>query len=192
MVVATSGGKAVDAALEILKEGGSAMDAALATSLCEIVQVGGSYVSFGGIMMLLYYDAQNGQVHYLDSQYNVPLQEKNAGTIPKSGGRTALVPGFMAGVQAGHDRFGKLPFPRIFAPAIAMAEEGEVVTPVMEWWIDYRKSVLGRFPETKKIFSRPDGKFYVTGDLFRQPELARTLKNVAAHGLLHVRRRMGP
>jgi gamma-glutamyltranspeptidase / glutathione hydrolase len=181
MIVATTGGKAAEAALDILKEGGSAMDAALATALCEVVHAGGSYVSFGGIMMLLYYDAESGQVHYLDAQYNVPLQEK-AGSIPKTGGRTALVPGFMAGVQAGHDRFGKLPFPRIFAPAIAMAEEGEVVTSVMEWWINEKKSVLSRLPETKKVFTRPDGKFYVVGDLFRQPELARTLKNVAAQG----------
>jgi len=78
MVAATTGGKAADAALEILKEGGSAVDAALAAALCEIVHAGGSYVSFGGIMMLLYYDAESGRVHYLDGQYNVPLHEKNA------------------------------------------------------------------------------------------------------------------
>src|SRR6185503_20510682 len=119
--------------------------------LCEVVHAGGSYVSFGGIMMVLYYDAQTGKVHYLDAQYNVPLQEKNAKSIPKKGGRTALVPGFMAGVQAAHDRFGKLPFQRVFAPAIAMAENGEVVSPVMAWWIDHKKSVLSRLPETKRI-----------------------------------------
>jgi gamma-glutamyltranspeptidase / glutathione hydrolase len=182
MVAATTGGRAVEAALEILREGGSAMDAALATALCEVVHAGGSYVSFGGIMIVLYYDAESGKVHYLDAQYNVPLQEKNAKSIPKKGGRTALVPGFMAGVQAAHDRFGKLPFQRVFAPAIAMAENGEVVSPVMAWWIDHKKSVLSRLPETKRIFARPDGKFYVAGDLFRQPELAVTLKKVATLG----------
>jgi len=186
MIAATTGGRAVEAGLEILKEGGSALDAALATALCEIVHAGGSYVSFGGVMMLLYYDAESGQVHYLDAQYNVPLQEKNAGSIPKKGGRTALVPGFFAGVQAAHDRFGKVPLKRIFEPSIAMAEKGEVVSPVMAWWIDHKKSVLSRLPETKKIFTRPDGKFYVEGDLFRQPELATTLKKVATLGASHI------
>jgi gamma-glutamyltranspeptidase / glutathione hydrolase len=186
MVVATTAGKAVEAALDVLKEGGSAMDAALATALCEIVHAGGSYVSFGGVMMLLYYDAETGQVQYLDAQYNVPLQEKEAASLPKTGGRTALVPGFMAGVQAGHDRFGKLPFARIFAPAIALAEHGQITSPVMEWWIGLKKSVLSKHPETKRIFTRSDGKFLVTGDLFRQPDLARTLKNVAAQGAAYM------
>jgi gamma-glutamyltranspeptidase/glutathione hydrolase len=186
MIAATTGGRAVEAGLEILKEGGSAVDAALATALCEVVHVGGSYVSFGGIMMLLYYDAETGQVHYLDAQYNTPLEEKDARSIPKTGGRTALVPGFLAGVQAAHDRFGKVPFQRIFEPAIALAEKGEVVSPVMAWWINYKKSVLSRLPETKRIFTRPDGRFYAEGELFRQTELAATLKKVAALGAAHI------
>jgi gamma-glutamyltranspeptidase/glutathione hydrolase len=186
MIAATTGGRAVEAGLEILKEDGSAVDAALATALCEVVHAGGSYVSFGGIMMLLYYDAETGQVHYLDAQYNTPLEEKDARSIPKTGGRTALVPGFLAGVQAAHDRFGKVPFSRIFEPAIAMAEKGEVVSPVMAWWISHKKYVLSRLPETKRIFTRPDGKFYAEGDLFRQPELAATLKKVAALGAAHI------
>jgi gamma-glutamyltranspeptidase/glutathione hydrolase len=88
----------------------------------------------------------------------------------------------MAGVQAAHDRFGKLPFQRLFDQAIALAEHGEIVSPVMEWWIDSKQPVLGRFPATKKIFTRSDGKFYSKGDLFRQPELAETLRKVAAQG----------
>src|SRR4029077_2816988 len=122
MIAATTGGKAVEVGIQILKEGGSAADAAMATALCEVVHVGGSYVSFAGIMMMMYYDAASGKVYYLDAQYNTPLEEKDASSIPHKGGRTALVPGFMAGVQAAHDRFGKLPLQRIFEPAIAMAE----------------------------------------------------------------------
>ena len=56
----------------------------------------------------------------------------------------------------------------------------------MEWWINSKKSVLSRYPETKKIFSRPDGKFLVKGELFRQPELAETLKKVAAQGAAYM------
>src|SRR5262249_20559237 len=150
--------------------------------LCEIVHVGGSYVSFAGPMMLVYFDSQSGKVHYLDAEYATPLQEKDPRSIPSRGGGTALVPGFMGGVQAAHDRFGKLPLKRLFEPAIAMADKCEIVSPVMEWWIDSKKSVLSRYPETKRIFANPSGKFLVTGDLFRQPQLAETLRKVAAHG----------
>jgi gamma-glutamyltranspeptidase/glutathione hydrolase len=133
-------------------------------------------------MMMVYYDAESGKVHYLDGEYATPLHEKAPLSIPGRGGRTALVPGFMAGIQAAHARFGKLPFKRLFEPAITTADLGQVVEPVMEWWINSKKSVLSRYPETKTIFTRPDGKFLVKGDLFRQPALAETLRNVAAQG----------
>jgi hypothetical protein len=151
MIAATTGGKALAAGLRILKEGGTAADAAMATALCEIVHAGGSYVSFAGPMLILYYEASSGKVYYLDAQYATPLEEKNPRSIPAKGGRTALVPGFMAGAQALHERFGKLPFNRLFDAAIAMAEQGEIVSPVMEWWINNKKSVLSRYPETKRF-----------------------------------------
>ncbi|HKQ39863.1 MAG TPA: gamma-glutamyltransferase [Verrucomicrobiae bacterium] len=182
MIAATTGGKAVEAGLAILKEGGSAVDAAMAISLCEIVHAAGSYVSFAGPMMLMYYEASSGRVHYLDAQYNTPLKEDRPRSMPRTGGRTALVPGFMAGVQAAHERFGKVPFKRLFDVAIAMAENGETVSPVMEWWISDKKSVLSHHPETKKIFTKQSGDWYAKGDLFRQPALAATLKHVAGEG----------
>ena len=157
MIAATTGGRAIQAGLEILKEGGSAADAAMTTALCEVVHAAGSYVSFAGPMMMVYYEAASGKAFYMDTEYAVPLNETEPGSIPSKGGRTALVPGFMAGVQAAHDRFGKLAFSRLFEPAISMAADGEKVGAVMEWWIDSKKGVLGRYPETKKIFTRSDG-----------------------------------
>jgi gamma-glutamyltranspeptidase/glutathione hydrolase len=186
MIAATTGGRAIEAGLEVLKDGGSAADAAMTTALCEVVHAAGSYVSFAGPMMMVYYDAATGKAYYMDAEYAVPLNETNTSSIPSTGGRTALVPGFMAGVQAAHDRFGKLPLKRLFEPAIAMAADGEKVGPVMEWWIDSKKGVLSRYPETKKIFTRSDGGYYRTGDLFRQPELAETLRKVAAQGAAYI------
>lgn len=182
MIAATTGGKAVEAGLAILKEGGSAVDAAMAIALCEVVHAGGSYVSFAGPLMMMYYEASSGQIYYLDAQFNTPLKEDKPRSMPRKGGRTALVPGFMAGVQAAHQRFGKVPFTRLFDHAIAMAENGQTVTPAMEWLINEKKSVLSRHPETKRVFTKSDGKFYVKGDLFRQPELATTLKGVQREG----------
>ena len=94
------------------------------------------------------FDAASGKVDFLDAQFRIPLAETDPRSIPKTGGRTALVPGFMAGVQAAHERFGKVPFARLFEPAIALAERGETVSPVMEWWIHSKRSVLSRLPET--------------------------------------------
>ncbi|HTL55667.1 MAG TPA: gamma-glutamyltransferase [Candidatus Limnocylindrales bacterium] len=186
LIAATTAGKALEAGLAVLKEGGSPADAAIATALCEIVQVGGSYVSFAGPMMMIYYDAATRKVYYLDAEYAMPLEEKEPRSIPGKGGRTALVPGFMAGVQVAHDRFGRIPFERLFAPAIELARNGEKVSEVLEGWIETRKGVLSRYPDTKKLFTRPSGKFLIKGDWFRQPELAETLQHVASEGAAYM------
>ena len=102
---------------------------------------------------------------------------------PNPSGRTALVPGYMAGVEAAHRRFGKLPFKSIFAPAIDIAEKGFKLEPAMDVMIYTRKDILSRLPETKQIFLRgEDGNFYRAGDVFRQPELAATLRAVSEQG----------
>jgi gamma-glutamyltranspeptidase/glutathione hydrolase len=72
----------------------------------------------------------------------------------------------MAGVQVASDRFGKLPMARIVAPAIAPAQDGFEVDPQLAWSIAYRRGVLGRLPETKRIFTRGDGAPYGRGDRF--------------------------
>jgi gamma-glutamyltranspeptidase/glutathione hydrolase len=136
-------------------------------------------------MTAVYYDAASNNVYTLNAAYNTVKDETDPWTIPSIGehsGRTALVPGFMAGVQALHDRFGKAPFSKVFAPAIWIAEHGVPFNRVFEDWLSRSKTVVTRLPETKQIFTKPDGQFYKTGELFRQPALAETLKKVAAQG----------
>jgi gamma-glutamyltranspeptidase / glutathione hydrolase len=185
MIVGTTGPQAVKAGLETLKQGGSAADAAMATSLAQVVECGGSYVSHAGILTMVYYEAATGKVHYLNACYNTPREEKDPLSIPSKGkpsGRTALVPGYMAGVQAAHDRFGKLPRKAVFAPAVEMADQGMKVSPLLARFLQGRKSVLSRLPETKGIFTKPDGSFYREGEHFKQPALAKTLRRVADDG----------
>jgi gamma-glutamyltranspeptidase/glutathione hydrolase len=187
IIVATTGGYAVDAGLKILREGGNASDAALTTALAETVHASGSYVSFAGVMVALYYDASAGEVYSMNAGYNVPLEENDPLSIPPTGGRTVLVPGFMAGVEALHGRFGKMPWSRLIEPSITLAEHGEPLSGFLALQIDFNKATLNRFPETKKVFTREDGKFYAIrwfggADLFRQPALAQTLKQVSANG----------
>ncbi len=185
VVVGTTGPIAVHAGLETLKKGGSAADAALATALAQVVECGGSYVSHAGILSMVYYEADSGKVHYLNAGFNTPLEEKDPLTIPGGGkpsGRTALVPGFMAGVQAAHDRFGKLPRQEVFAPAIQMADQGVRMSTLLAGMLHERKAVLSRLPETRRIFTKTGDTFYAEGEHFRQVELATTLRHVADQG----------
>jgi gamma-glutamyltranspeptidase / glutathione hydrolase len=178
VVVTHMCGFAVRAGVEALRQGGSAADAALTTALAQIALAAGSFISYAGTMNLVYYEAATGKVSALDAGYNVPMMETEPHSIPSQptpGGRTALVPGFMAGLEAAHRRFGKLPFGCLFEPAIYLAEEG-FEAGLLARWIEFRKEVLGRLAETRSVFSKANGEFYQKGDRFRQPELAKTLR----------------
>src|SRR5437016_5335510 len=101
-VVGTWGAPAVDAAQRALSEGGSAADAALVAALAQIVLCAGCWTSFAGIMAMMYYEARSGRVWSMNGGYNAVREEDDPRSIPGPGtpsGRTALVPGFMAGVQ---------------------------------------------------------------------------------------------
>ncbi len=136
------------------------------------------------------YNTATGKVHSLNAGYNVPRKETNPVSIPRfePSGRSALVPGFMAGVQAAHSRFGRLPFEALFDPAISFAEEGYRVSSVLAGRIATNRSILTRLPEARRVFTKEDGRLYVGGDWFRQPELAGTLHAVATEGADHMYR----
>ena len=175
--------------IDMLHRGGSAVDAALSSALHYIVEDLGTIVSFAGIFMLVYYEASTGRVYSLNACFKTPLQETQPLTIPTTGfpnARAVMVPGFMAGVQTAHDRFGKVPFAELFTPAIELAENG---FPLPQWRVQYiynHWSMLGVLPETRNIFlKRRYGLFrgvYEPGDTFTQAELAETLRQVASQG----------
>jgi len=196
MICGTSESKAIYAGLDVLKQGGSAVDAALTTALAQIVLDGGAPISFAGIMDMVYYEASTGKVYSMGASYNTLQEEKDPLSIPKTSssideiksptpipkGRTVLVPGFMAGVEAAHKRFGKIHFESIFQPAIDLAETGVPWSSALDNWFNMRRNILSRLKETKAIFIKENGDFYKFGDLFKQPELAKTLKRVSKDG----------
>ncbi len=199
MVTGTTGAFAVRAGREALRQGGSAVDAAITTALAQIALAGGSWVSYAGFFSLIYYDAATKSVHTLNAGFNTVAAETDPLTIPAClgpagmvayppSGRTALVPGFFAGVQAAHDRFGRLPFAKLFAPAIYLADSGFTVGGVLSGGLAYRKDVLQRLPATRAVFRKADGTPYRPGDRFRQPALAATLRQVAERGADYIYR----
>ncbi len=184
LVAATTTSLAVRAGLEALKQGGTAIDAAITHALAEIVLMAGCCVSHAGRTTLIYYEAATGQVHAMNGGFNTVRGETDPLSIPAStpSGRTALVPGFMAGMEAAHARFGRLPFDALFAPAIYFAEQGFVLDQVIASMIRGRHDVLTRLPEARAVFTKANGELYQAGDEFKQPALAVTLKRVAATG----------
>lgn len=196
VIAGTTSASAERAGLEALRQGGSAADAVLATSLAQISLAMGSWVSYAGLLTMVYYDAASGRFTSLNAGFNTVLGEDDPRSIPAQvdplsprpdaeihpSGRTALVPGYMSGVEAAHKRFGKLAFKDLFAPAIYYAENGFEIDPFHARLIKLRQKVLSRLPETKTIFTKPDGGWISKGDVFRQPALAATLRKIADRG----------
>lgn len=186
-------GMAQRAGLEALKLGGSSADAAMVTALAQTTLGGGAVVSHFGIMSVIHYDAGTGKVYYMNANWNTIKGDDDPTTMPSGNfaqsifegeptGRSALVGGFMKGVEAMNQRFGKLPFERLFEPSIELAEQGIEWTPALEAYVDLRRKTLSRLPESKAVFSNENGEWLEVGDVFYQKALANTLRKVAKQG----------
>jgi gamma-glutamyltranspeptidase / glutathione hydrolase len=184
IVVASTGAFATLAGQQALTVGGSAVDAALSTAFAQIGQCLGSWVSYAGIVSLIHYQAATGKIDTLSAGFRTCAAETDPASIPRPptpSGRTALVPGFVAGAFAAHYRFGRLPWSSLWSPAIYLAEYGVPITAAFEKMFDARSDALSRTAEARAAFTA-DGHFPRSGDLFRQPALAATLQAIAQQG----------
>jgi gamma-glutamyltranspeptidase / glutathione hydrolase len=197
MVSATASPIAVHAGVQMLRAGGTAADAAVATALTQITTMLGANVSFAGVAQLLYYDAKTRTVYAMDAGWNGWRGEASPETIPATdlslitgtggavsgaAGRKTLVPGFMAGMAAMHDRFGRLPFRQLFAQSIWYARHGVPVTPLLATYFSLAAKDLERTPDGRR-FAMPDGiHLSKSGDRHGSPELASLLERIASRG----------
>lgn len=192
IVAATLSPVAVLAGIESLKQGGTAADAAAAIALTQVTTALGSYVSYAGILQLVYYDSHTRKLYSLDAGWNSYLAETAPATIPASDatagaqGRKTLVPGFMAGIEAMHKRFGRLSFESLFQPAIWYAENGVTVSPLLASYFASREKYLARTPEGLNFMHQAGGHVPKAGDHFIQTDLADTLRSVARHGAAYM------
>lgn len=190
MIASTRGGAPMEAGLATLRAGANAADAALSMALAQVVHSAGAWVTCAGIFTLVYFDARTRQVYSLDAGFDTVRDERDPMTIPKLTfgaeavakdiGRTVLVPGFMAGVEAAHRRFGSIPFERLFDAAIDIAERGMVIDAALAR--NLARTLFTRLPESRAFARKADGSLYQAGDVFRQPALASTLRAVARKG----------
>jgi gamma-glutamyltranspeptidase/glutathione hydrolase len=187
LVAATLSPIANQAGIETLKQGGTAADAAIAVALTQVALAAGSYSSYAGTLQLLYYEAKTAKVHSLNAPWRTYRGETDPKTIPNAQaldaeqGRKTLVPGFMAGIEAMHRRFGALHFGDLFAPAIWYCENGFTVSPLLAGFFASREKVLARTPEGKAFLHAGD-RVPIAGDRFVQRDVANLLRSVAKDG----------
>ncbi len=177
---------ASQAGLEVLKAGGNAVDAAVATGFAlAVVHPQAGNLGGGGFMLLRLAD---GTSHFLDYREKAPAVARKGMYLDSKGNvienaslvgyKAAAVPGSVAGMAYAQKKWGKLPLARVMAPAIHLAKDGFALT--QKESDDWRNDGLAKFPASRRIFQR-DGKYYEAGEIFKQPELARTLERIAAN-----------
>ena len=177
---------ATDAGVEVMEQGGNAIDAAVATGVAlAVVHPQAGNIGGGGFMLIRLAD---GKLHFLDYREKAPAAatvdmywDKQGNVVPglsTTGYKAIGVPGSVAGMAMAEKKWGKLGLPKVMAPAIRLAREGFALP--WEYAVDFHNKHLGEFPESKRIFQR-DGNFYEAGAVFKQPELARTLETIAAN-----------
>lgn len=189
LVASTSSPFAVHAGLETLKRGGNAIDAALAVALTQVADHLGGATSYAGQLSLIHYEAATGIAHRLNAGYATVLGEGDPMSIPGYGtpsGRAVMVPGFMAGIEAASERFGRVPFGELFAPAIHLAEEGLPISGARAAMMRQREHVLTRLESGRELFLVADGKLPDAGDLFRQLRVAEFLRKVRSEGAAYM------
>jgi len=183
MVIGSTGPFAQYCGVRALQAGGNAVDAAVVTSVAQVVLAAGAWVSMAGIAGMVIYDPTTGEVHSVNGPYKTFRDETEPLTIPAtSSGRTALVPGYFASIFAAHRRFGKLSWMDVLTPAIWLADNGIPVNDILLATMPGRKPVLERLPETREIFFPNGEDVFREGGWFKQPLLADTLRKVAKDG----------
>jgi gamma-glutamyltranspeptidase / glutathione hydrolase len=171
--------------VDILKAGGNAVDAAVATGFAlAVVYPQAGNLGGGGFMLIRMSD---GQAHFIDFREKAPAAAtanmyldahgnviENASLV---GYKAIGVPGSVAGLVYAEKKYGKLPLPQVMAPAIKLARDGFSLAgkDAREMRND---KYLGQFADSRRIFQR-GGTYYKEGEIFRQPELAQTLEHIA-------------
>jgi len=178
---------AADAGVGILKQGGNAVDAAVATGFAlAVVYPDAGNLGGGGFMTI--HLAKPNRNTFIDYRERAPeaatadmYLDKQGKIIPGAstlGYRAIGVPGSVAGMVYAEQKYGRLGLKAVLAPAIGLASNGFVLGDEDAHMLHDKDLAL--FPESKRIFQR-DGLFYKPGDTFRQPDLAATLRTIAAN-----------
>jgi gamma-glutamyltranspeptidase / glutathione hydrolase len=188
-MVVSSEARATDIGLEILRQGGNAVDAAVAVGFAlQVTYPQAGNIGGGGFMLIHLASGKSVVVDYREEAPGAATSsmylDAQGELIPKAstvGARAVGVPGTVAGLALAEEQYGKLGLSRVLQPAIQLAEKGFPVSYAYSQQLKRSEEYLSKFDETRQTYLR-DGKPYPPGEIFRQPELARTLRLIAQQG----------
>ncbi|MFK7888382.1 MAG: gamma-glutamyltransferase [Gammaproteobacteria bacterium] len=186
-MAATSQPLATQAALDIMKAGGNAIDAAIAANaVLGLVEPTGNGI--GGDLFAIVFDAETQKLHGLNASGRSPksldlayFKQQGLDKIPSHGPLPVSVPGTVDGWYELHERFGSMPMPNILAPAIDYADNGFGLTEVIAYYWGRSVPILEAFDGFADTFM-PDGRAPKKGEVFQNPRLAQTLRRIAKGG----------
>jgi len=190
-MIATANAHASRAGLEMLRAGGSALDAAIAAQLVlNLVEPQSSGI--GGGAFLLYWDAAQKRISVFDGREAAPAAARPDRFLQADGkpmplfdaivsGKSVGVPGLLRALQLAHEKHGRLPWPRLFQPAIRIAEAGFAVSPRLHAQIS-NDPALRLNPAARAYFYTAEGSAPPIGFKLKNPEFAAVLRRLALEG----------
>ena len=190
-MAATSQPLATDAALDILKAGGNAIDAAIAANAClGLMEPTGCGI--GGDLFAIVWDAEESKLHGYNGSGRSPgsltleklkeeLSDRGLDEIPAHGTLPISVPGCVDGWISLHEKFGKLPLEKVLEPAIRHARDGFPVSQVIAYYWHASVRKLEPQPGFMETFTR-NGRAPVEGELWKNPDLAQSYERIAKEG----------
>ena len=177
--------------LEVLRNGGNAIDSAVAVGFTLAVTLPRAGNLGGGGFMLIH-SAKQRETVALDYRETAPAASTRdmyldgQGNVDKDKSRYSYqsvgVPGTVAGLTLALEKYGTWPLSKVLEPAIRLAEKGFIVRKDLADSLAYSEKKLSKWPSTAKIFLKPDGTAYQSGDRLIQSDLAWSLEQIAKHG----------
>lgn len=190
-MVVTANPHATRAALALLRQGGNAVDAAIAAQLVlGLVEPQSSGI--GGGLFLLHWDARHQRLSSIDGRETAPAATPASPFLDNHGqpepfwqaaigGASVGVPGALAALELAHQQYGRRPWAELFAPAIALAEQGFAVSPRLHHLLSSTPHIT-RHPSLRAAYLSPDGQAPAVGSRLQNPAYARTLRTLAREG----------
>jgi len=191
-MVAAANPLAVEAGLRVLRDGGSAVDAAVAIqAVLGLVEPQSS--GLGGGAFMVFYDAKTGKVTAYDGRETAPSGASPDMFMGQDGkplpfvtavlsGRSSGVPGAVAMLSQAQKEHGKAAWNTLFKDAEKLADEGFVVSPRLAGMINSTRAPQASQPDAVKYFTKPDGTRYQAGDVLKNPAYAATVRKIATEG----------
>ena len=182
-VVVSVSAPASDAGLAILKRGGNAVDAAVATAFAlAVTHPAAGNIGGGGFMLVHPPQGEPTVFEYRETAPAASTKDMFKKDDSLYGHRVVGVPGTVRGLALAHRRLGKLPWKDLVLPAVALAERGFVLDEHHARSLNTILTVAGDFSELQRVFGSKNGKDWTAGDTLVQPDLAKTLRLIADKG----------